>query len=269
MDKIHDTVAASLEPFHDQLLRVPTHEDREKLLNIPIRRISRFDLDKNQEEIAATESALAKIEKELKNIKKFTIAYLRGLITKYAKEYPRKTQIQALEQIDRRAVATRSMKVGYDPATGFIGTKVASENPFTCTNFDKLLILYKDGSYSVINIPEKQYIQKDNKKVVYTGVADKQTVMSVIYKDPKTHLCYAKRFIVDKFILDKVYNYFEPGMELMLFSVQPKVTVDVQLIPKPKQKVARLAYDMEQVRIKGVTAQGVRVSNRQVKKVVG
>lgn len=267
MDKIHDTVAASLVPFHDQLFRVPTHDDREKLLNIPIRRISRFDLDKNQEEIASTQVQLAKVEKDLKNMKKVTIAYLRGLIAKYAKDYPRKTQIQALEQIDRRAVATRSVKVGYDPATGFIGTKVASDNPISCTNFDKLLIIYKDGTYTVINIPEKQYIHQDNKKVVYTGAADKQTVMSVVYKDPKTHLCYAKRFVVDKFILEKVYNYFEPGMELMFFSDQPKATLDVQLIPKPKQKVSRIAFDLEQVRVKGVAAQGIRMTNRQVKKM--
>lgn len=267
MDKIHSTVASSLEPYHDQLMRVPTHDDREKLLNIPIRRISRFDLDKNQEEIASTQTQLAKVEKDLKQIKRFTIHYLKGLLTKYAKDFPRKTQVQQLEQIDRRAVSTRSMKVGFDPVTGFIGTKVASEKPLACTNFDKLLLLYQDGSYMVINIPEKQYVNQDGNKVIYAGVADKQTVMSVVYKDPKTHLCYAKRFIVDKFILEKVYRYFEEGMQLMLFSDQPKVNLDVQLIPKPKQKVSRIAFDMEQVRVKGVSALGIRISNRQVKKL--
>lgn len=266
-DKIHETVAASLEPYHEQLMRVPTHEDREKLLNIPIRRISRFDLDKNQEEIAATQAQLLKVEKDLKQIKKFTIHYLRGLLAKFAKDYPRKTQVQEIEQIDRRAVATRSVKVGFDPVTGFIGTKVASEAPLTCTNFDKLLIVYKDGSYTVINIPEKQYVNLDHTKVVHAGVADKQTVMSVIYKDPKTHLAFAKRFIVDKFILEKGYRYFEPGMDLMLFSSEPKLKLDVHLIPKPKQKVARLEFDMEKVLVKGVSAHGVRVTNRQVKKV--
>lgn len=267
VDKIHSTVAASLEPFHDQLMRVPTQEDREKLLNIPIRRISRFDLDKNQEEIAATLKELAKVEKELKQIKKYTIAYLKGLLQKYGKDYPRRTQIQELEQIDRRAVATRALKVGFDPSTGFIGTKVASEAPIQCTNFDKLLLMYKDGSYSVINIPEKQYVNLDHTKVVYAGVADKQTVMSVVYKDPKTHMAYAKRFVVDKFILEKSYRYFEPGMELMLFTTDSKRKIDILLIPKPKQKIDRLSMDLEEVRIKGVSAHGVRLTNRQVKKV--
>ena len=98
-EKIHETVAESLEPFHEQLLRLPTYEDREKLLNIPIRSISRFDIDKNQEEIAATQNQLAKVEKDLKHIKKFTIAYLQHLIKKYGKEHKRKTQIQEIERL--------------------------------------------------------------------------------------------------------------------------------------------------------------------------
>ena len=92
---------------------------------------------------------------------------------------------------------------------------------FECTNFDKLLLMFKDGTYTVINIPEKQYVHHEGNKVVYVGVADKKTVISVVYKDPKTHLCYAKRFIVSKFILEKTYRYFEEGMELLYLTTQP------------------------------------------------
>jgi len=124
-DKIHTVIESGLEPFHSLLSRIPTYEDRERLLNIPIRRISRFDLDKNQEEIAAIQVKLAKVEKDLKNIKKFTIHYIRGLINTYGKEFPRKTQLQSIEQVDMRAIATRTVKVGFDPVSGFVGTKVA------------------------------------------------------------------------------------------------------------------------------------------------
>lgn len=269
-DKIHDTVAKSLEPFHDQLLRVPTHDDREKLLNIPIRRISKFDLDKNQEEIAATQVLLEKVEKDLKHIKKYTISYIKGLIKTYGADFPRRTQIQEIEQIDKREVATRSVKIGFDPVAGFIGTKVTGDNVtvFECTNFDKLLLLYKDGTYMVINIPEKQYVHTDGSKVIYAGVADKKTVMGTIFKDPKTLLCYAKRFIVSQFILEKVYRYIEEGMDLLYLSSDPEFTVELQLIPKPKQKVSKVEFNITETLVKGVTAQGVRISNRQVKKVV-
>lgn len=266
-DKIHDTVAHSLEPYHDQLLRVPTFDDREKLLNIPIRRISKFDLDKNQEEIATTQDELAKIEKDLKNIKKFTINYLKHLLDKYGEFFPRKTQFQAIEQIDIREVATKSIKVGFDPTTGFIGTKVTGDYSFDCTNYDKLLLFYKDGSYTVISIPEKQYVHQEGNKVVYAGIADKKTVINVIYKDLATNLAYLKRFIISAFILEKTYRYFEEEMELLYLSTQPNFSFELQLIPKPQQRVSKETHQVADFLVKGVSAKGARVSNRQVKKI--
>ena len=267
-DKIHQTVEASLVDFHSQLTRIPTYEDREALLNIPIRRISRFDLDKNLEEIAAMQKQLIGIEKNLKSIKKFTIGYLQELIDKYGKNFPRKTEVQAIQQIDMRAIETKMIKVGFDSENGFVGTKVGGDNVFECTNFDKLLIFFKDGTYSVINIPEKQYVHHENSKVVYVGVADKKTVVSVVYKDPKKHLCYAKRFVVSQFILDKVYHYIEEGMELVFLTTQPSVVAELQLIPKVNQKVNKIAFALDTCLIKGVSAKGIRMSPKEVKKVV-
>jgi topoisomerase-4 subunit A len=266
-DKIHDTIASSLEPFHEQLSRVPIYEDRERLLNIPIRRISRFDLDKNQEEIGNFRQNLNVIEKNLKNIKKFTINYLQDLIKKYGKHFPRKTAIKTIEQIDMRAIETRIIKVGYDPVTGFVGTKVGSEQQFECTNFDKLLLIFKDGSYSVINVPEKLYVNKDS-KIVYVGIADKKTVMNVVYKDSKKRLCYAKRFVVSKFIIDKAYRYFDEGMTLEYISTQPKVVLELQFVPVHKQKTSKMSFDFSKVLVKGVTALGLRMSPREVRKIV-
>jgi topoisomerase-4 subunit A len=267
-DKIHEVIETGLVPFQAQLSRVPTYDDRERLLNIPIRRISRFDLDKNQEEIAATHKLLSVIEKNLKSIKKFTANYLQGLIDKYGKEFPRKTQIQAIQQIDMRAIETRTIKVGFDPESGFVGTKVTGDNTFECTNFDKLLLFFKDGTYTVINIPEKQYVHNENSKVVYVGVADKKTVVNTVYKDPKRHLCYVKRFIVSKFILDKVYRYLEEGMDLAFLTTQPNVVVELQLMPKVKQKETKINYTLDNASVKSVTAKGIRMSNKEVKKVL-
>jgi topoisomerase IV subunit A len=267
-DKIHNVIETSLEPFHDKLSRVPNYDDRERLLNIPIRRISRFDLDKNLDDIKATRDELAAVEKHLKNIKKFTISYLRNLIAKYGKEYVRKTQFQSIGQIDMRAIETRTVKVGFDPASGFVGTKVTSDTAFECTNFDKILLIYKDGSYKVINIPEKQYVHQEGNKVVFAGIADKKTVFNVAYRDPKTHLCYAKRFIVEKFILDKLYRYIEEGMDLQYISTEPELTLELVFIPKPKQKVAKAQVDFAKIIVKGVTAKGIKMAHREVKKVL-
>jgi topoisomerase-4 subunit A len=268
-DKIHQTIATALVPFHDRLLREPSHEDRERLLNIPIRRISRFDINKNQGEIADYQVQLHKVEKDLKGIKKVAVHYLQGLIKKYGKDFSRKTEIQSIQRVDLRTVDTKKIKVGFDPSTGFLGTKVAAENTFECTNFDKILILFKDGTYLVVNIPEKQYINREGDTVVFVGPADKKTVMNIVYKDPETHHCYAKRFVVEKFILDKKYRYIEPGMTLEFISSDSSQSLlELQLIPKAKSKMDRLQFNVESVSVKGVTAKGIRMTPRPVKKVV-
>jgi topoisomerase-4 subunit A len=266
-DKIHEVVAVSLVPFHDQLSRVPTHDDREKLLNIPIRRISRFDLDKNQEEIASLNKLLQGVEKNLKNIKKFSVSYLKGLLDKYGKHFPRKTTIKAIEQLDMRAIQSRPIKVGFDPGSGFVGTKVVGDNVFECTNFDKLLLFFKDGTYKVINVPEKMYVHHEGNKVVYVGVADKKSIIAVVYRDPRTSFCYAKRFIVEKFILDKTYRYFEEGAELSFLTTQSNVIVELQLVPKVRQKVSKASYALDDCLVKGVLAKGLRLGSKEVKKI--
>lgn len=267
-DKIHETIATSLKPFQANLMRVPTYDDRERLLNIPIRRISRFDIEKNQEEIVSFQTQLGQVEKDLKNIKKVTIRYLQGLIKKYAKEHPRRTEVQAIEQVDTRAMETRQLKVGFDPSTGFIGTKVTSDTMLECTNFDKLLVLFKDGTYTVINIPEKQYMHHEGKKVVFVGVADKQTVIAVAYRDPKSHIAFAKRFIVEKFILDRSYRFMDEGMTLDVITTQQGMLVELQFLPGLKLKLPTIQVALDEVLVKGVTARGTRLNKREVKKIV-
>ncbi len=263
LEAIHTTLDTSFKPYRKELLRSPTHDDREKLLQIPIRRISRFDIDKNKEEIVQLEEALAEVEKHLKNVKKFTINYLKKLIEKYGKEFPRRTRIKAIEEIDRRAIETKQIKVGYDPQSGFVGTKISGETQFSCTNFDKLLVFFKDGTYKVINIPEKQYVEG----AVWVGVADKTTVINVIYKNTETKQAFAKRFIVEKFILDKAYRYIdeEGNLEYISSAVEPEL--EIQFAPKKGQKLSKIVYPLKEVLVKGAQARGVRIATQEFKSI--
>lgn len=257
LEGIHETLRTSLQPYRKKLIREPTQEDREKLLQIPIRRISQFDIDKNKEEISLLEESLRGVERHLKNVKKYAIEYLKGLVLKFGPSYPRKTRLKAIEEIDLRAIATKEIKVGFDLETGFVGTKV-SGSQISCTNFDKLLIFDRDGSYKAINIPEKQYVEK----LAWVGVADKKTVMSVIYKNRKTKQVWAKRFIVDKFILDKAYRYFDEEGELEHISAKSDGVIELHVGQKKK------TFPLKEVPIKGANTRGVRLASEKVKKVV-
>lgn len=259
-EKIHSTISKSLQPFHQQLLRIPTEDDRERLLSIPIRRISRFDIEKNQQDIAALQQRLAQVEKELKNIKQFTIRYLKDLLKTYEKHYPRRTRIKTIKEIDKRSISEKNVKVSYDPQTGFLGTKVSGSHVIECSNLDKLLILFKDGSYKAISIPDKLYVPP----AAWIGPADKTTTVQIIYRDTETQFPYSKRFIIKQFILDKEYRYLENEHKLEFISSDPQAKVNVHLKAKGKQKAKIVAVDFAEVLVKGVTAKGVRIANQEL-----
>ncbi len=263
LEGIHETLEGSLKPYHRKLIRVPTEEDRDRLLQIPIRRISQFDINKNQDEIALLKQAHQEVEKNLKNIKKFAIAHLKALLVKYGPSFPRKTRIKAIEEIDRRAIETKDIKVGFDPESGFVGTKVTGSVQLTCTNFDKLLIFFKEGTYKVISIPEKQYFEK----VAWVGVADKKTIMSVVYKNKETSQVWAKRFIVEKFILDKIYRFIDEKGELQHISTRPDAMVELLFAAQKNQKMKSKVFSLSDIPIQGAHTRGVRLTSEKVRKV--
>jgi topoisomerase-4 subunit A len=263
LEGIHQTLEDALKAYRKKLLREPTHDDRERLLQIPIRRVSQFDIDKNKDEIAALEQTMREVEKHLRNVKKYAIDYLRKLIVKYGQDYPRKTRIKAIEEIDRRAIETKEIKVGYDPDTGFVGTKVSGATQLRCTNFDKLLIFFTDGTYKVINIPEKQYF--DN--IAWVGVADKKTIINVVYKSKETGQAWGKRFIVEKFILDKAYRYLDENTELQHISADPEEVVELHFTAQANQKVKNMVVALKEILVKGEQARGIRLATQKIRKV--
>lgn len=262
-EEVHATIAASFVPYHDQLLRVPTQEDRERLLNIPIRRISRFDLNRNEEEVREALLSLENVEKKLQQIKKETIHYLKQLLKKYGKFHPRKTKLEELQQIDKKTIATRKIKVAYDPQQGFLGSKVQGEQTIEATNFDKLLLIFNDGSYCITAISEKQFIHQEDRKIIHWGVIDKKQVFCVIYRNKETDEIYGKRFIIDKFILDKNYRYIDENQSLECFTDNSSLVVELNFLPSAKQKIHQRKIAIAEIPIKGVTAKGIRLTDKQ------
>lgn len=268
-EEMYSTLEKSIKPYHHLLARLPEQQDYERLLAIPIRRIARFDIEKNQQDIQALDKKLQKTRGHLKKLTAYAISYLKALLTKFGPGFQRKTEIQQIATIDKKAIETKEIVVGFDPKTGYLGTKVTAAQEVPCTNFDKLLVFYKSGIYKVINIPEKQYIGREKDPILYVGVADKKSVFSVCFRDPKTGICFAKRFIVKAFIIEKEYPFIAEGAKLEFFTAEHEPTLLVQLVPKARQKVANVQYAFKDVAIKAVTANGVRVSPRPVMEVKG
>lgn len=265
-EAIHESISKSIKPFHHELLRIPTADDRERLLQIPIRRISLFDREKNLHEITELKATLNEVESHLTSSKTYTIDYLRQLIKNYGSLFPRKTRLGSIEQVDRRAMETRTIQVGYDLETGFVGTKITGASVLSCSNFDKLIAICQNGSYKVIPIPEKQYVGAKGTSLIFVGAADKKTVLNIVYKDPKTDRCFGKRCIIKQFLVDKSYNLIEEGMSILCLSTEKDPVAQLHYIPKLRQKSSKGEFPFSEILVKGVAAKGVRLGSRAVKK---
>ena len=260
--EIDHVVARGLFPFHPELIRVPEENDRKRLVQIPIRRISQFDAAKNRREIEEMEKRIAEIDADLGRIPKVAIRFLKGLLKKYGPLFPRRTTIEEIADVDKKALETKSIQVGYDSQTGFLGTQVKGPLTWSCTNRDKVLIFHPDKSYRILSIPEKLFIEQPG---LHVGPADRQTVFSVVYRNDQG--VFAKRFVVEQFIMEKVYHFIDPEDELLFFGSQPGIKLRLKLAPAPRQRVDELEVDLDEVRVKGVTAKGIRLTEKTVKSI--
>ena len=263
-EAMYEILKKSIEPFTQLLERAPLQEDYERLLQIPIRRIARFDIQKNQQDIASCQKKLQKVHGHLKKLKAYTISYIKSLLEQYGHLFPRRTQMIEIKQVDKKAIATKDISVGVDLANGYIGTKVESSHKLSCTLYDKVLLFYKSGLYKVVSPEEKLYVGIQEDILLYAGVVDKSTIFSCSYKEKASGIAYAKRFIIKQFILEKEYRFFDEGNLLLFFTDKPEVSLLVHLVPKPRQKQAAIQFDFKNVGVKAVTAYGVRVSPRPV-----
>ena len=261
-DAVYDAVFSGLEPFRKQLKRDVTREDIDRLLRIPIRRISLFDINKNRKELDDILKALEEVKYHLAHLKQFTINFIKSLLKKYGKNYPRRTEIKELEEVDAKEIALENTKVGLDRQGGYIGTSVSGADTIKCTEFDKLVVLFRDGKFKVINIPDKLFIGR----FFEAFVVDKEQVYSIVYKDTKTGLSYHKRCKIDRFILEKEYNLCPPKCKIELFDTNYGIVLECELEDTARSKGQKAELIFDDIPIRGTTAKGFKTANRKIEK---
>jgi topoisomerase-4 subunit A len=140
---------------------------------------------------------------------------------------------------------------------------VTGPERLACTNLDRLLVLLSDGTYKVLTITDRVYVAKNGVSIAYCGVADKQQVFTCCYRDIITGVSFCKRFIVKQYILEREYRCIPDNTELLLISIHASPLL-VQLVPKNRQRLSALEVKPEEFPIRGVTANGIRLSRRPV-----
>ena len=267
LPKIQETVRTGLEPFRDMLQRDVSDEDVTRLLQIPIRRISLFDLNKNQEDVDAVAKRRETTEYNLAHQVEYAISYVQGLLDRYGSLYPRRTEITGIDDVDRKEIARRNVKVYHDKVNYFVGTGVKSSSkdaePLVCTEFDRLMLLRTDGTCQIIPIESKTYVGQAK----YLFVYDKDQVFSILYRNKKEGTWFAKRFQIGQYILSKEYHIVPEGCVIEALYTNSGVVLSLELAANRRRAYNDIKVDFESLPLRGREARGFKLTHYPVVKI--
>jgi topoisomerase IV subunit A len=259
LEAVHD----GFKPFRRQLVRDLTDEDVERLLQVRIRRISLFDINKHREEIQRVKTELAETEQNLKHLTKYVIARLQALLDKYGPLYPRLTRSSRYDEVDAKEAAFKAFKVAYDRESGYVGYKVSgAEFKVDCTKFDKLILVFKDGHYKVTELPEKLFVGPD---LFYCALPERDRTMTLAYTNRDA--TYLKRFAFGGAILNKEYHCIPPKSRILFFEPDTPKELYIRYKPAPYQKINQQTCQPEEIAIKGVKSRGNQISIKEISSI--
>lgn len=265
--KTNEAVLAAVyegfKPFKKQLVRELIDADVERLLQVRIRRISLFDINKHREEMEKVKGELEETRKNLKNLTKYVIAHLEALLAKYGPQYPRLTKSSRYDEVDAKEVAFKAFKVAYDRESGYIGHKVSGEEfRVDCTKFDKLLLVFRDGHYQVVELPEKLFVGPD---LVYCGLPERERVFTAAYTNREA--TFLKRFTFGGTIMNKIYHCIPPKSKVLFFEPDTPAELYIRYKPAPYQKINQQTCAPSQVEVKGPKTRGRQISIKDVSSI--
>lgn len=265
--KTNEAVVAAVydgfKPFAKELIRPISDEDVDRLLQVRIRRISLFDINKHREELEKIKADLAQARKDLKNLTKYVIARVEALIAKYKDQYPRLTKSSRYDEVEAKEAAFKSFKVSYDREKGYIGFKTGGEEfRVDCTRFDKLLLVFKDGHYKMIDLPEKLFVGPD---LVFCAVPERDRVFTLAYSNRDAS--YLKRFTFGGMIMDKEYFCIPPKSRILFFAADTPEQLYIKYKPAPHQKVSQQTCKPGELSVKSAKAIGNQISIKEVQSV--
>ncbi len=263
-EAVIQAVYDGFKPFKKELVREIIDADVEKLLQVRIRRISLFDINKHREEMEKTKAELDETRKNLKGLTKYVIGHLEELLEKYGKQYPRLTTKSARhEEVDAKAVAFKAFKVSYDRESGYVGYKVSGEEFKTeCTKFDKILLVFKDGTYKVSELPEKLFVGPE---LFFCGLPERDRIFTCAYTD--RNASYLKRFTFGGTIMNKVYFCIPDKSRILYFAPDTPKLLYIRYKPAPHQKVSQQTCDPKDIEVKGPKTRGRQISIKDISSV--
>ena len=280
-DELYTGIERRFDKYRKLLRREVTREDVEKLCEKPVRKISRFDIKKADEQLADLEQRMEEARYNLDHIVDFTIDYFLHIKEKYGEGRERKTEIRNFDNISAVAVAANNEKLYVNKEEGFVCTgeglkreknKEAYAYVCDCSDMDDIIVFHEDGKYMVTKLQPKLFV---GQKIIHVDVFhknDDRTTYNVVYRDGKNGAPhYVKRFAVMGVTRDKEYDVTQgkPGSKVRYFSSNPNGEAEVikvtLLLFNKKQKT--VDYDFAGLAVKGRGVRGNLLTKYEVKEI--
>ena len=256
-----------------QLIRDITEEDLIRLTEIRIKRISKYNTFKAEEQIAKLKEELEQVKYNLANLTDYAIAYFERLLEKYGKGKERKTKITVFDTIKRASVVANNTKLYVNRKEGFIGWSLKKDEfVCECSDIDDVIVFRKDGKFQVSRISEKVFVGKNITHVAVWNKGDERTTYNLAYLDGKTGRTMVKRFNVTAITRDREYDLTKgaKGSKVYYFTANPNgeaETVNVQLTQGCTAKKKIFDFDFGELTIKGRASQGNILTRYPVRKI--
>ena len=268
-----NAIKTGLEPFLKNLKKKINDDDIVKLTEIKIKRISKFDSDKAQDNLIKIEDQIKDVNRNLSNLIQYTIAYYKDVKDKYSEGKERKTEIRVFDNITARKVIVSNKKLYVNKAEGFIGWSLRKDEFIDdCSDLDDIILFFENGKMIVTKIADKKFVGKG---ILHTAVwkkGDERTIYHLIYQAGKMAPSYMKRFSVSSITRDREYDLVGNAKESKIhyFSVNPngrRETVQIKLRPRPKLKKLKIDIDFAELIIKAKSSKGNIVTKNFISKI--
>ncbi|MEM9399869.1 MAG: DNA topoisomerase IV subunit A [Verrucomicrobiota bacterium] len=261
-EAVKKAVHTGLNPFTKKFKRPVTEEDVEMLLDLRIKRISKFDLEKNQKDMLRIVEELKEVRKHLRHLVKYAINYLQGLIDKYGKQYKRKTKSTTADEIDVRELTANQLAIVHDEEKGFIGYGIKGQASFRCSPLDKMIIIWKSGRYQVMPPPEKLFVDKD---VLYFATFDRDKVFTLVFATPQAS--YIKKFTFGGLVMNRDYNLALPKSRILLFREGSFPKLYVKFRATKGLKIKEHTFTLADIPIRGAKTKGNQLTKKSISSV--
>lgn len=262
LPEVERAVLDGVNQFRHLLRRDVTQADIQMLLEVRIKRISLYDMQKNRQEIDDIVRKLDEVEKSLAELVPYATRYLRGLIRKYGGQFPRRTRIKTFEAVEVRALTANELTLRHDKAGGYVGHAVSGEDLFACSSLDKVMLVWADGKYKMMPPPDKLFVDQN---LLYVDKYDRDRVMTIVYV--AGGITYLKRFAFGGAIMHKEYLCTLPEARVLFFSDANPEQLYVVFAPAKGQRINQQIFHPRDAEVKGAQARGVQMTVKEVKSV--